>query len=128
MFRSRKKSNTVLSFWSPQIRISAMDLKVSTNKLLFDSVTVWFLYRTEYKYFKCSREWGFLGFHMPPKSPRFLNISFFRRVLSQFPSADCFTFRYFRVFSNFRLSILRGKKTIFGYVQSKCTYYILVCK
>ena len=84
MFRSRKKSNTVLSFWSPQIRISAMDLKVSTNKLLFDSVTVWFLYRTEYKYFKCSKEWGFLGFQMPPKSPRFLNISFFRRVVTVF--------------------------------------------
>ena len=84
MFRSRKKSNTVLSFWSPQIRISAIDLKVSTNKALFDSVIVWFLYRTEYKYFKCSREWGFLGFQMPPNSPRFLNISFFRIFITVF--------------------------------------------
>ena len=25
-------------------------------------------------YLRCSNEWGFLGFHMPPNIPRFLNI------------------------------------------------------
>ena len=43
-------SKTELSFWSPQIRISAMDLRVSTNRLRFPSVTVWFLCSTEYRY------------------------------------------------------------------------------
>ena len=45
-------SNTLLSFWSPHMRISAMDLSVSTRRLLLASVTVWFLYNTEYKYLK----------------------------------------------------------------------------
>ena len=123
MFRSRKKSNTVLSFWSPQIRISAMDLKVSTNKLLFDSVTVWFLYRTEYKYFKCSREWGFLGFQMPPKSPRFLNISFFRRVVTVF---FC-RFLYFSIFSCFyqfsSIYFERKKNNFWNIVTSKNEFF-----
>ena len=42
-YLSRKKSNTELSFWSPQMRISAMDLIVSTSRPLLLSVTVWFL-------------------------------------------------------------------------------------
>lgn len=40
-------SKTELSFWSPQMRISAMDLSVSTRRLLFPSVTAWFLDSTE---------------------------------------------------------------------------------
>ena len=48
-------SKTELSFWSPQMRISAMDLSVSTKRLRLDSVTVWFRERTEYKYLKYKR-------------------------------------------------------------------------
>ena len=49
-------SKTVLSFWSPQMRISAMDRRVSTRRLLLLSVTVWFLYNTEYKYLEGETE------------------------------------------------------------------------
>ena len=60
MFFSRKKSKTEESFWSPQIRISEILRRLSTNKVLFDSVTVWFLVMTLCKYFNSSSEWGFL--------------------------------------------------------------------
>lgn len=43
-------SNTLLSFWSPQMRISEMDLRVSTNRLLLASVTVWFLHSKLWRY------------------------------------------------------------------------------
>lgn len=59
-------SNTEESFWSPQIKISAMDRKVSTNSPLLCSDTVWFLDKTLYKYFRCSNEWRFFGRPQPP--------------------------------------------------------------
>ena len=37
------------------MRISAMDLRVSTNRLRFPSVTVWFLCSTEYRYLEWKR-------------------------------------------------------------------------
>ena len=43
-------SKTLLSFWSPQMRISVVDLSVSTSSTRFCSVTVWFLHNTLYKY------------------------------------------------------------------------------
>ena len=43
-------SKTDESFWSPQMRISAIDLSVSTSKLLLLSVTVLFLVRMKCKY------------------------------------------------------------------------------
>lgn len=74
-------SKTLESFWSPHIRISAIDRKVSTKRFLFASVTTWFLVNTWYwylwdgiyirrqkvvipvPYLSCSSEWAFLGFH-----------------------------------------------------------------
>ena len=53
--------------------ISAMDLIVSTSKLLLLSVTVWFLLSTEWRYLSCSRLWRLRGRpHRPPRA--FLNI------------------------------------------------------
>lgn len=43
-------SNTELSFWSPQMRISVMERMVSTRRFLLWSVTVVFLVRTWYIY------------------------------------------------------------------------------
>lgn len=43
-------SKTLESFWSPHIRISAIDRKVSTKRFLFASVTTWFLVNTWYWY------------------------------------------------------------------------------
>lgn len=49
-------SNTELSFWSPQMRISVMERMVSTSRFLLWSVTVVFLVRTWYIYLK--KRWG----------------------------------------------------------------------
>ncbi len=48
-------SNTELSFWSPQMRISVIDLKLSTSKLRLLSLTVWFLIITLYRYLKMNQ-------------------------------------------------------------------------
>lgn len=45
-------SNTELSFWSPQIRISVMERMVSTSRLRLWSVTVVFLVKIWYMYLK----------------------------------------------------------------------------
>lgn len=45
-------SNTELSFWSPQIRISVMERMVSTSRLRLWSVTVVFLVKMWYMYLK----------------------------------------------------------------------------
>lgn len=57
-------SNTVLSFWSPQMRISAIWRNVSTNRVLFCSVTTLFLDITLHKYLRCSKDNGFFGFEV----------------------------------------------------------------
>ncbi len=49
LLRTLTHSKTELSFWSPQMRISAMDLSVSTSRLRLASVTVWLRLRIEYK-------------------------------------------------------------------------------
>lgn len=49
-------SNTELSFWSPQMRISVMDRMVSTSRFLFCSVTVVFLVNTWYRYLRGREE------------------------------------------------------------------------
>lgn len=49
-------SNTELSFWSPQIRISVMERMVSTSRFRFCSVTVVFLVKTWYRYLKKRKE------------------------------------------------------------------------
>lgn len=49
-------SNTELSFWSPQIRISVIDLKLSTNSPLLFSDTVVFFSKTVYRYFRCVKD------------------------------------------------------------------------
>lgn len=46
----RAYSKTELSFWSPQMRISAMDLSVSTKRLRLLSFTVWFFTITLCRY------------------------------------------------------------------------------
>lgn len=71
-------SKTEESFWSPQMSISAIDLKVSTNKPRLCSDTVWFLESTLYKYFRCSKECKFFGRPQPPPNQLLLlNIFFF---------------------------------------------------
>lgn len=49
-------SNTELSFWSPQIRISVMERMVSTRRFRLWSVTVVFLVKTWYMYLKGDRQ------------------------------------------------------------------------
>lgn len=48
--RCKPYSNTELSFWSPQIRISVIERMVSTSRFRFCSVTVVFLVKTWYRY------------------------------------------------------------------------------
>lgn len=45
-------SNTLLSFWSPQMSISAIDLNVSTRSPRLFSDTIWFFDKTLYRYLK----------------------------------------------------------------------------
>ena len=85
IFFSRKNSNTEESFWSPHIKISAMDRSASTTFMVFTcfldscmSHTVWaisknmpvsllllvtclFFLRVEYNDFNFSSEWGLVG-------------------------------------------------------------------
>lgn len=49
---TRTYSNTELSFWSPQMRISVMERMVSTRRFRLWSVTVVFLVRTWYMYLR----------------------------------------------------------------------------
>lgn len=56
-------SNTLLSFWSPQMRISEMDLRVSTNRLLLASVTVWFLHSKLWRYLLREKTCFVHGYH-----------------------------------------------------------------
>lgn len=56
-------SNTLLSFWSPQMRISEMDLSVSTNRLLLASVTVWFLHSKLWRYLLKEKTCFVHGYH-----------------------------------------------------------------
>lgn len=43
-------SKTLLSFWSPQMSISAIDLSVSTKSPRLFSDTIWFFAKTLYRY------------------------------------------------------------------------------
>lgn len=62
-------SKTEESCWSPHIKISAMQRRLSTSKLLFVSETVVFFSSKEYRYFRCSSERRFLG-RFQPKNER----------------------------------------------------------
>lgn len=59
-------SNTDESFWSPQIRISAMQRNDSTRRLRLFSETVGFRSRMLCKYLRCSRDNRFFGLLQPP--------------------------------------------------------------
>lgn len=50
-------SNTELSFWSPQMRISVMERMVSTSRFRLWSVTVVFLVKTWYIYLEERHKW-----------------------------------------------------------------------
>lgn len=70
-------SNTVESFWSPQIRISAMHRNDSTNNPLLFSDTVWLRSSTLCRYFRWSNDRRFFGLPAhPPNQLRLRNIFF----------------------------------------------------
>ena len=70
-------SKTLLSFWSPQMRISEMDRTVSTRRLRFCSVTCWFLHSKLCRYLWIKKVKDEL---IKPKQP---SITWFHKYMKQ---------------------------------------------